>query len=142
MALRTVSSTRSVASGFSMKSNAPFFVASTAVLTVGYIAFTANHISWADVSAMPSGSAGAFVGTLIFAMTGFGLGWVNSGADYSRYLPRSASSRGVVGWTAFGASVCWGMRQNAPAGASTGFVGFDGVENWQGTSAPPRFAPT
>ena len=38
-------------------------------------------------------------------MTGFGLGWVNVAADYSRYLPRTASSRGVVGWTTFGASV-------------------------------------
>ena len=26
-----------------------------------------------------------------------GVGWVNAGADYSRYLPRSASCRGVVG---------------------------------------------
>jgi nucleobase:cation symporter-1, NCS1 family len=77
----------------------------TAVLTVGFIALTADHISWAKVSAMPSGSAQAFIGALVFAMTGFGLGWVNSGADYSRYLPRSASSRGVVGWTTFGASV-------------------------------------
>ena len=77
----------------------------TAVLTVGYIALTLDHISWSAVSAVPGGSAAAFIGTLIFAMTGFGLGWVNSGADYSRYLPRSASSRGVVGWTTFGASV-------------------------------------
>ena len=77
----------------------------TAVLTVGYIALTLDHISWSAVSALPGGSAAAFIGTLIFAMTGFGLGWVNSGADYSRYLPRSASSRGVVGWTTFGASV-------------------------------------
>ena len=38
-------------------------------------------------------------------MTGFGLGWVNAAADYSRYLPRGSSSRGVVGWTTFGASV-------------------------------------
>jgi purine-cytosine permease-like protein len=57
----------------------------------------------------------AVIGALVFAMTGFGLGWVNSGADYSRYLPRSASSRGVVGWTTFGASVApvvlviWGL---------------------------------
>jgi NCS1 family nucleobase:cation symporter-1 len=77
----------------------------TAVLTVGYIALTVDHLSWSAVSAVPGGSAEAFIGTLIFAMTGFGLGWVNSGADYSRYLPRSASSRGVVGWTTFGASV-------------------------------------
>jgi purine-cytosine permease-like protein len=77
----------------------------TAVLTAGYVALTAGHISWSAVSSAPSGSAGAFVGALILAMTGFGLGWVNSGADYSRYLPRTASSRGVVGWTTFGASV-------------------------------------
>ncbi|NJC68540.1 allantoin permease [Planosporangium thailandense] len=77
----------------------------TAVLTVGYIALTADHISWSKVSALPGGSAQAFIGTLIFAVTAFGLGWANSGADYSRYLPRTASSRGVVGWTTFGASV-------------------------------------
>jgi purine-cytosine permease-like protein len=57
------------------------------------------------VAAVPSGSPQAFIGTLIFAATGFGLGWVNSGADYSRYLPRNASSTGVVGWTTFGAAV-------------------------------------
>jgi purine-cytosine permease-like protein len=38
-------------------------------------------------------------------MTGFGLGWVNMAADYSRYLPRHTSSAGVVGWTTFGASL-------------------------------------
>ena len=39
------------------------------------------------------------------ARTGFGLGWVNTAADYSRYLPRRASSGGVVGWTAFGSAI-------------------------------------
>ena len=41
----------------------------------------------------------------MFVMTGFGLGWVNAAADYSRYLPRSSSSRGVIGWTTFGSAV-------------------------------------
>jgi nucleobase:cation symporter-1, NCS1 family len=45
------------------------------------------------------------IGALVFLMTGFGLGWVNVAADYSRYLPRNASSGGVVGWTTFGASI-------------------------------------
>jgi purine-cytosine permease-like protein len=76
-----------------------------AVLTVGYVALTLHKVSWSAVSAVPNGSIQAFVGAFVFAMTGFGLGWVNSGGDYSRYLPRSASSRGVVGWTTFGASV-------------------------------------
>jgi nucleobase:cation symporter-1, NCS1 family len=38
-------------------------------------------------------------------MTGFGLGWVNAAADYSRYLPRTASGRGVFAWTTFGAAL-------------------------------------
>ncbi len=77
----------------------------TAILTVGYIALAADHVHWSVVSARPAGSAQAVTGVAIFALTGFGLGWVNSAADYSRYLPRSASSRGVVGWTTFGAAI-------------------------------------
>jgi nucleobase:cation symporter-1, NCS1 family len=77
----------------------------TAVLTVGYIALTADHIHWSKLSALPSGSAQAVTGVVILAMTGFGLGWVNSAADYSRYLPRTTPGRGVVGWTTFGSSV-------------------------------------
>nr|WP_189952593.1 cytosine permease [Streptomyces alanosinicus] len=77
----------------------------TGVLTVGYVALVADHIHWGTVSALPAGSAQEFIGALVFMMTGFGLGWVNAAADYSRYLPRSSASRGVIGWTAFGASV-------------------------------------
>ena len=76
-----------------------------AAVTVGYIALTLDHVDWAAVSALPAGSTGAVVGALVLAMTGFGLGWVNAGADYSRYLPRSASRARVVSWTTFGASV-------------------------------------
>ncbi|NTW39171.1 MAG: allantoin permease [Cellulomonadaceae bacterium] len=77
----------------------------TAVLTIGYVALVWGDVDWSAATAIPSGSGQAFVGALVFAMTGFGLGWVNAAADYSRYLPRHASSRGVVGWTAFGASL-------------------------------------
>ena len=57
------------------------------------------------MSALPAGSVEQLIGAVVFLMTGFGLGWVNVAADYSRYLPRNASSRGVVGWTTFGASI-------------------------------------
>ncbi|MFI6492916.1 purine-cytosine permease family protein [Streptomyces sp. NPDC050564] len=77
----------------------------TGVLTIVYIALVADHIHWHTVSAVPAGTAQEFIGALVFMMTGFGLGWVNAAADYSRYLPRSSSSRGVIGWTTFGASV-------------------------------------
>jgi purine-cytosine permease-like protein len=77
----------------------------TAILTVGYIIFVIPKIDWATVSHVQSGSAQQLIGALVFIMTGFGLGWVNAGADYSRYLPRNSSSRGVIGWTTFGSSI-------------------------------------
>jgi nucleobase:cation symporter-1, NCS1 family len=77
----------------------------TGVLTVIFIILVADKIHWSTVSALPSGSAEAVIGGLVFMMTGFGLGWVNVAADYSRYLPRRSSSAGVAGWTTFGSAV-------------------------------------
>jgi nucleobase:cation symporter-1, NCS1 family len=76
-----------------------------ALLTVGYVALTFQKLSWTAISALPSGSTKALIGATTFAVTGFGLGWVNSGGDYSRYLPRTASPRRVIVWTTVGASV-------------------------------------
>ncbi|TQM44775.1 purine-cytosine permease family protein [Pseudonocardia cypriaca] len=77
----------------------------TAVLTVVYILLVVDDVDFAAVAALPSGSAQAVVGALVMLMTGFGLGWVNAAADYSRYLPRSASGRGVVVWTTVGSAL-------------------------------------
>src|SRR5215831_1941050 len=77
----------------------------TAVLTVGFIILVIDKIHWSAVSAIPSGDGQAVIGALVFVMTGFGLGWVNAAADYSRYLPRRSSSRGVIWWTTFGSSI-------------------------------------
>ena len=77
----------------------------TVVMTVVYIALTIDTINWSAVTAIKDGSTQGFIGALIFGVTGIGLGWVNCAADYSRYLPRSVSSKGVVGWTVFGASI-------------------------------------
>ena len=81
------------------------FTYAFAALTVVFIAFTLPDVDWDKVSALPSGSfLAGFIGGMSVVMAGLGIGWVNAAADYSRYLPRSASSRGVVGWTTFGAS--------------------------------------
>jgi purine-cytosine permease-like protein len=77
----------------------------TIVMTLVYIALTIDEVNWSVITSMKSGSLQEFVGALIFGATGIGLGWVNSAADYSRYLPRSISSKSVVGWTVFGASI-------------------------------------
>jgi purine-cytosine permease-like protein len=76
-----------------------------ATMTAFYIALTIDNVSWSSVTDIPNGSFQSFVGATIFAVTGIGLGWVNAAADYSRYLPRSVSSKSVVGWTVLGASI-------------------------------------
>jgi NCS1 family nucleobase:cation symporter-1 len=77
----------------------------TGVLTIVYIALVANHIDVAKLAVLPAGDLPKLIGGFVFMMTGFGLGWVQAAADYSRYLPRRSSGRGVVGWTTVGASL-------------------------------------
>ena len=77
----------------------------TIAMTVIYMAFTIDSVDWNAVTSIKDGTTQGFIGALIFGVTGIGLGWVNCAADYSRYLPRSVSSKAVVGWTVFGASV-------------------------------------
>ncbi|MGI8434695.1 MAG: purine-cytosine permease family protein [Nocardioidaceae bacterium] len=75
------------------------------VVTIGYIALTVDEISSAALGALPTGDAKAVFGAFVVVVSGFGISWVNSAADYSRYLPRRASSGGVVGWTTLGGSL-------------------------------------
>ena len=77
----------------------------TIAMTLFYIALTVDNLNWDAINAIPDGSFQSFIGAVIFAITGIGLGWVNAAADYSRYLPRTVSSKAVVGWTVLGASI-------------------------------------
>ena len=77
----------------------------TVAATLTYIVLTLDEINWDSVFAIKAGSAAGLIGAIIFAITGIGLGWVNCAADYSRYLPRSTSSKSVFGWTVLGASI-------------------------------------
>jgi purine-cytosine permease-like protein len=77
----------------------------TIAMTLFYILLTIDEVNWSAISSMETGSTQGFIGAIIFGATGIGLGWVNSAADYSRYLPRAVSSKAVIGWTVFGASI-------------------------------------
>ena len=77
----------------------------TIVMTLVYIALTVENLNWSAINDIPNGSFQSFIGAVIFGVTGIGLGWVNAAADYSRYLPRTVSSKAVVGWTVLGASI-------------------------------------
>ena len=82
-----------------------YLTISTLILTFGYIALTIDSVNWSKVSSIPNGTTEGFIGALIFGITGIGLGWVGSAADYARYLPRSTSGKSVVTWTVFGAAI-------------------------------------
>ena len=82
-----------------------WLTSATIILTVGYIALTIHKVNWHAVQSIHAGSKAGFVGAMILGVTGIGLGWVNSAADYSRYLPRKTSTGGVIFWTVFGSSL-------------------------------------
>ncbi|WP_037366149.1 purine-cytosine permease family protein [Nakamurella lactea] len=77
----------------------------TGIVTVIYIVLTAKEIDFSTVLAIPNGSAAAVIGALVMVMTGFGLGWVNIAADWSRYQKRTASGAKVVFWNTFGGAI-------------------------------------
>lgn len=75
------------------------------LLTIAYIAMTIGTINWSSLTLTGEFGLGEFIGAIVVAMAAFGLGWTNSGADYSRYLPRNSSGRAIVGWTTFAGSL-------------------------------------
>ncbi|WP_091227026.1 cytosine permease [Microbacterium sp. 3J1] len=77
----------------------------TGVVTVLYVILAAPSIRWDAVMALPDGGIGQVIGALVLVMTGFGLGWINIAADWSRYQKRSASDGAIVAWNTVGGSV-------------------------------------
>ena len=77
----------------------------TGAITLLYVVMTFQHLDWSAISSMPSGGIGATIGALTLVMTGFGLGWINIAADWSRYQRRDASGAAIVGWNTFGGAL-------------------------------------
>src|SRR5690606_165787 len=73
--------------------------------TILYVVLAATHIDFAAVLSRPGGSIGQVIGALVMVMTGFGLGWINIAADWSRYQKRTASDGAIVAWNTIGGSV-------------------------------------
>lgn len=76
------------------------------LLTLVIVLFLISQTQWTKILAAPPGPWDSGVlATLSIVAAGTGIGWVNAGADYTRYLPRTSSSRSVVGWTVFGSTL-------------------------------------
>ncbi|WP_328968317.1 cytosine permease [Streptomyces sp. NBC_00239] len=71
------------------------------VLVLGYLVATTD---WSSVFGKPAGSTAMMIAGIGTIAAG-GISWVPSGPDFTRYLPRTASSRGMVGATIGGAGV-------------------------------------
>ncbi|MFF4197630.1 purine-cytosine permease family protein [Nonomuraea sp. NPDC001831] len=72
------------------------------VLTVVYLILMLPRLGGSlETTAGPGG----WVGGVILSMTLLGLGWVNCGADYSRYLPAGSRPRSVALWTTLGGAL-------------------------------------
>ena len=74
----------------------------TGIMTLIYLFFFIPNIDFAILGDKPSGSIGVFFGGVVLAMTMVGLGFLNYGGDYSRYLPRNTGAFGVIFWTTLG----------------------------------------
>lgn len=76
------------------------------ILTIPFMILSLKQIDTHKVATLPTGHfLGGFIGGISIVAVGLGLGWVNTGADYTRYLPKKTSSRSLVGWTVFGSSI-------------------------------------
>jgi nucleobase:cation symporter-1, NCS1 family len=74
-------------------------------LTIPFVILEWGQVNFDKVAALPSGNLAGFIGGISIIAAGLGIGYVNGGADYTRYLPKTSSSRAIVGWTAFGGSL-------------------------------------
>ena len=79
-------------------------VASIAMISC-FVALTIGNVNWSALGRVDGFTPAGFIGTLVVAAAAFGIGWTNSGADYSRYLPRGSSGKAIVAWTTFAGSL-------------------------------------
>jgi NCS1 family nucleobase:cation symporter-1 len=83
-----------------------WFTMAFGLFTVAFMGIEVGKVDWHQVALLPQGSlTGGLLGGLSMIMAGTGLTWTTTAADYTRYLPRAASSARVVWWTVFGASL-------------------------------------
>ncbi|MBM7502495.1 purine-cytosine permease-like protein [Brachybacterium muris] len=74
----------------------------TGAMTMLFMILTIPHIDLTAVMSAPAGPPQAMIGGLVMVMTGFGLGWINIAADWSRYQKRSTSDGKIVAWNTIG----------------------------------------
>ncbi len=76
------------------------------LLTLLIVVFLIARTRWSVVLAAPAGPWDSGVlASLSLVIAGTGIGWANTGADYTRYLPRQSKSGSIIWWTVCGATL-------------------------------------
>lgn len=76
------------------------------ILTIVIVALLIPQTNWSQVlnKGMGPWDTG-LVTSFIIIMAATGIGWINAGADYTRYLPRRSSGRAITLWTVVGGTL-------------------------------------
>ncbi len=76
------------------------------LLTLVIVVFLVARTHWTTELAVPAGRWDTGVlATLSIVLAGTGIGWANTGADYTRYLPRQSRGRAIIWWTVCGSTL-------------------------------------
>ncbi|HET8911600.1 MAG TPA: cytosine permease [Ktedonobacteraceae bacterium] len=76
------------------------------ILTIVIIAFIIPQTNWHKLLIQPGASWNTGVITsIVIVMAATGIGWINVGADYARYLPHKSSGRAITFWTVLGGTL-------------------------------------
>ena len=76
------------------------------ILTIVIIAFIIPQTNWHKLLIQPGASWNTGVITsIVIVMAATGIGWINAGADYARYLPHKSSGRAITFWTVLGGTL-------------------------------------
>ena len=76
------------------------------ILTIIIIAFLVPQTNWSKLLSHPPGPWDTGVATaFVIIMAATGIGWMNCGADYARYLPRKSSGKAITLWTVLGGTL-------------------------------------
>lgn len=77
----------------------------TGIATVIFLLLIFPDIHWETLRQQTSsGPLSAVIGASVMTMTGFGLGWINIAADWTRYQSRKANDGAIVFWNVIGGS--------------------------------------
>ena len=76
------------------------------ILTLVIVAVLVGKVNWAHVLAAPAGPWDTgLLASFIVIMAGTGIGWINAGSDYTRYLPLKTKGNPIIFWTVFGSTL-------------------------------------